>query len=136
MLDNSITLDVDVTNDGATTANETQVYSRYEEHLNRSVYIAADHTVAAPHTLSFYRTQPKVNGNFPGMAKSAVKFSECLAITGSDGVSTLKIPLIAEISFAVPVGTTPAQLMEMRQRSIALLDDDITMDKLSLTLMV
>lgn len=136
MLDNSISLSVDVTNDGDTTADETQVYTRYEEHLNRSVYIAADHTMATPHTLSFYRTQPKANGNFPGMAKTAIKFSESLAITGVDGVSTLKVPLISEVSFAVPVGTTPAQLMEMRQRLIALLDNDTVMNNLSLTLMV
>jgi hypothetical protein len=133
---NEITLTVDVDNDGATTADETQVYSRHEEHLNRSLYIAEDHTVAAPHTLSLYRTQPKVNGNFLGMAKSAVKFSECLAVEGADGVTTVKAPLICEISFSVPVGTSSAQLMEMRQRAVALLDDDTIMDNLSLTLMI
>lgn len=136
MQPNEITLTVDVANDGATTADETQVYSRFEEHLNRSVYIASDHSVIAPHTLSLYRTQPKANGNFLGMAKSAIKFSECLAVTGADGVTTVKAPLICEISLAVPVGATTAQVVEIRQRAIALLDNDSVMDDLNLLLMV
>lgn len=136
MLDNTITLTVDVLNDDDTTADESQVYSRHEEYLNRSVYIAADHTLASPHTLSFYRTQPKANGNFPGMAKSAFKISECLLVLGVDGVTNVAAPLIAEVSFAVPVGTSAAQLMEMRQRLVALLDDDTLMDSAQLTLSV
>lgn len=136
MLDNTISLTVDVANDGETTADETQVYSRHEEYLNRSVYIGEDHSLAAPHTLSWYRTQPKANGNFLGMAKSAFKISQCLSVPGADGVSNVNAPLIAEVSFAVPVGTTASQVVEMRQRLVALLDDDTLMNKAQLTLSV
>lgn len=136
MLDNTISLTVDVLNDGSTTADETQVYTRYEEHLNRSVYTGADHTMVAPHTLSFYRTQPKVNGNFRGMAKSAMKISECISVDGVDTTTSVIAPLLAEVSFSVPVGATTAQLVELRQRLIALLDDDTLMNNLSYTLMV
>lgn len=136
MQPNEISLTVDVTNDGETTADETQVYTRFEEHLNRAVYISADHTVAAPNTLTFYRTPPKPNGNFPGMAKSAVKFSEAVLVDGVDGSSTVKSPSIVEISFSLPVGVTAAHAMELRQRAIALLDDDDIMDDLNMLLMV
>lgn len=136
MLDDQLTLTVDVANDGTTTADEDQVYTRYEEHLNRSVYIAEGHTVAAPHTLSFYRTQPKANGNFKGMAKSAFKFSETLLVPGADGVTTVSAPLICEVSFSTPVGATTEQIVELRQRLVALLDNDIFMNKLNVTLSV
>jgi hypothetical protein len=132
MLDNTLTLAVDVAND-ANTVN--QVYDRYDEYQNRSVYIGPNHTVVAPNTLSFYRTQPKVAGNFPGMAKSAIKFSEAQAIDGVDG-TTLSAPAIVEVSFAFPVGTSAAKMVELRQRAIALLDTDAVMDDLNGLLMI
>lgn len=136
MQSNFIVLTVDVNNDGVTTTDVDQTYTRFEEHLNRSVYIGDNYSVAAPNTLSLYRTQPKPSGNFPGMAKSAFKFSDCLPITGNDGVTTLNLPLIVEVSFSIPVGATSAQVLERRQRVIALLDDDTVMNSLNMTLMV
>lgn len=133
MLDNAITIAVDEGNTGVTA---DQTFSRYEEYLNRSVYVAGDHSLVSPHTLSFYRTQPKANGSFRGMAKSAFKFSESISVAGVDSSITLEAPLIAEMSFSIPVGATAAQVVEMRQRIVALLDGDILMNKLNLQLEV
>lgn len=132
MQSDTITLGVDVANN-ATIVN--QAYDRYDEYQNRSVYIGPNHSVAAPNTMSFYRTQPKPTGNFPGMAKTAAKFSEAQAVTGNDG-SDLVAPAIVEVSFAFPVGTTAAKQKELRQRAIALLDDDVVMDDLNGLLMI
>jgi hypothetical protein len=133
MQSEEITLAVDELND-ANTVNH--VYSRFEEYQNRSVYIHSGHSLEARDTLSFYRTFPKVSGNFKGMAKSAVKFSQDVEVAGVDGVSTLTSPIIVEVSFSVPVGATQAEQLIARQRAIALLDDDTIMVKLNDQLMV
>lgn len=133
MQDNSLTLAVDELNNASTTDH---VYSRFEEYQNRSVYIHSGHSLDARDTLSLYRTFPKAAGNFKGMAKSAIKFSKDQEVTGVDGVSTLVSPLIVEVSFSIPVGSTSAQILIARQRAIALLDNDTFMDKLNEQLMV
>jgi hypothetical protein len=130
---NVITLAVDELNTESTTDH---VYSRFEEFANRSVYTEAAHQLTARDTLALYRTFPKTNGNFPGTAKSMAKFSQDLGITGVDGLATLTSPLIGGISFSVPVGVDAAAQMVMRQRMIALLDDDTVMVALMNQLMV
>lgn len=133
MLDNVLTLAVDVLNNG-TTGN--QVYSRYSEYQNRSVYIGNGHSVAAKNTLSFYRAFPTKTGNFLGTAKSSFKVTEDIQVPGVDAATTLTVPVIAEVSFSFPVGTTAAKQLEIRQRLLALLDNDSLMVALNNQLMV
>jgi hypothetical protein len=133
MLDNTVTLPVDILNTDVTT---DRIYTRYEEYLNRSVYIGPDHTLSLMDTLSFYRSFPKVSGNFRGMAKTSFKFSDECTVLGVDGISSLTLPKIAEMSFSLPVGVTAADVLELRQRIIALLDSDTIMNKLNNTLMI
>lgn len=133
MLDNVITLAVDELND---TNTVDHVYSRFEEFQNRSVYTMSNHSVISRDTLTFYRTFPKVMGNFKGTAKSAMKFSKDYAVEGVDGIASLTSPLIFEVSCSVPVGIVVADQMISRQRAIALLDGDTLMVKLMNQLMV
>lgn len=130
---NVLTLAVDELN---TASTEDHVYSRFEEYANRSVYTHSSHVLTARDTLALYRTFPKASGNFKGTAKCAFKFSQDLEVTGVDGLAALISPLIAEVSFSVPVGVSAAQQMIARQRCIALLDDDTIMAALMNTLMV
>lgn len=124
MQDNVITLAVDELND---TNTVNHVYSRFDEYQNRSVYTHSAHSLAARDTLSLYRTFQKVSGNFRGVAKSSVKFTQDFVVDGVDGLSQLTSPLIAEVSFSIPVGCVVADQLIMRQRIIALLDDDAIM---------
>lgn len=133
MLANQIDLSVDATNVGTPA---TQSYDRYEEFQNRSVYIGADHLPEARNMFAVYRTFPTKSGNFKGVSKSAVKFTQDAEVPGVDSATTLTAPIIIEVSFSVPVGCTNAELMEMRQRAIAALDDDTLMDALNVQLMV
>jgi hypothetical protein len=80
--------------------------------------------------MAFYRSVPKKSGNFNGVAKSAVKFTVDKEVEGVDSSTTVIAPLIGEISFSVPLGTTAAEAMELRQRMIAALDNDTIMVKL------
>lgn len=127
-----ITLAVDVANN-ATLVN--QVYDRFDYFQNRSIYIGPNHSVASPNTLTLYRTAPKQSGNFKGMAKVAAKFSEAQSVEAVDGTDH-SVPYIFEISEAIPVGTSAAKRKELRQRAIALLDNDAIMDDLDGQLMI
>lgn len=134
MQPNEITLAVDEENDGVGLANH--VFSRFEEFQNRASYISAEHSLDSRDTLGLYRTLPKPSGNFRGVAKSAVKFSMDVVVTGVDGVSQITSPVIGEVSFSVPVGTSAADALIMRQRIVALMDRDDIMIALMEQLMV
>lgn len=133
MQPNVITLPVDVLNNATAVDYD---FTRYEEFQNRSKYIGENHTAVSKDTLDLYRTQPKQSGNFRGVGKSALKFSKDISVDGVDSTTALTAAIIVEVSFSAPVGATTAQLVEMRQRAIALLDDDSIMDDLNSLLMV
>lgn len=133
MQSNELTLGVDYLNNG-TEVNE--VYKRYEEYLNRSTYIGANHTPDTRDTLSLYRTFPTKSGNFKGVQKSSIKLTKDHAVPGVDGVATLTAPSIIEINFSIPVGVSAADVKKCRQRALAALDDDTLCDGLNIQLMV
>lgn len=121
MQDNSITLAVDTANTGSTT---NQVYTRFRESTDRTTYVGAAHTLDARDTIQLYRTAPKRNGEFKGTARTAIKLTEDVSVDNVSGDGSIVAPMIMEVSFSIPVGATAAQTLELRQRGIALLDDD------------
>lgn len=133
MISNDLTLNVDYLNDGNTTA---EAYERSETYQNRSVFVGDSHQLDARDTMSFYRSFPTKNGNFKGTAKSSVKLTRDVDVTGVDGVATLTSPIIVEASFSIPVGATAADVLKARQRMIAILDTDVVMDDLNTKLLV
>lgn len=118
MLENIITLAVDQLNNG-TLVN--QAFRRFDEYQNRTVYTGPSHTLDSKDTMTLYRTPPKPSGNFRGTAKTSIKFSRDSVILGRDGVNVIA-PEIGEINFSLPVGTSPADAIILRQRMIAALD--------------
>lgn len=132
MQPNEITLSVDKLNNGTLT---NVVYSRFEEYLNRSVYVGTNHSLDNRDTMSFYRTMPKVSGRFKGTAKSSIKFTRDITVVGTDGLD-LVAPQIFEISLSNPIGATTAQTIELRQNGSALIDRDDIMTALQGLLMV
>lgn len=132
MQPNEITLSVDALNNG-TPVN--RIYTRFDEYQNRSVYVGPNHSISARDTLSLYRTQPKPSGNFKGVAKTALKFSEDKVVTGTDGLSQLTAPIIGDIAFSIPVGVSNADILAFEQRLVAALDHAI-MRALNETLMI
>lgn len=120
MLDNTKTFMVDVANN-ATLVD--QDYSRYDEAANRTTYIGEDHTLSKRNILVVTRNFPSPSGNFKGVAKSGIKLTQDVEVLAVDS-TTIVAPEIAAISFSLPIGTTSAQAKELRQRLIAILDDD------------
>lgn len=125
MQPNEIVLAVDEDNSGSGTTNHT--FTRFEENLNRSVYISGDHLLDARDTLALYRTLPKVAGNFRGVAKTSLKFTKDVVVLGVDGVSNITAPIIVEVSMSLPVGATAANALIARQKVVTLVDTDTVM---------
>lgn len=130
MLANSITLSVDVANDGNPS---DQVYTRYEEQVNRSTYIGEDHSIEARNLIQFYRTTPTPSGNFRGAAKTEIKFTVDVVVPGRDGNDTIA-PAIISVATSFPVGVSDALKKELRQRVLSMMDREDVAGKLHETL--
>lgn len=132
MQPNEITLPVDEENNSSPT---NHVFSRYDTQTNRSIYVGPDHTMTTRNLLALYRSIPKPNGNFRGVAKTAAKFTRDVTVLGIDG-TPIVAPVIIEVSFAIPVGTPSAEILVERQKAVALLDLDSVMVSLNETQMI
>lgn len=131
MLDNTITLAVDVENNGVTV---DKVYTRFDtSNPNRTVYIGPDHQPDSKQTLTFYRSFPTKSGNFKGTMKSSVKITDDALVPSADGSANITVPVIFEVNFSIPIGVGDSKIMEMRQRFIAALDQDTLMRRLQVT---
>jgi len=131
MQPNEITFNVDVLNDGNTTP---QVYKRFDQVGNRSVYHGASHAADLRDAINLYRSPATKNGNFRGVQKTAIKVTRDKLVPGVDSTTTLTSPMIGDISFSLPLGVTAADVLELRQLIIAALDVDAIMDALNLQL--
>lgn len=124
MLSATYTLSVDKLNNN----NPTNVeISRYDAFRDRTIYTFPNHSLESRDTLTFARAFPKKSGNFKGVAKPSFKLTQDVTVPGVDESTSYTQPLIADISFSIPVGTTSAVLKELRQRIIALLDYELLM---------
>jgi len=95
--------------------------------VNRtSMYYDEDHTVASRNMLTFKSVLPKTSGNFYGTLRTNFKFTKDIVVTGVNG-EDIKVPLIGEASFSLPSGVTPAEVLVLRQKMVALLDNDTVM---------
>lgn len=127
MLDSTINLNVDTTNDDTP---EVIGITRYDEYRDRSVYIFPAHTLEKRDMLGISRILPKKSGNFRGVARAGAKITLDVEVPGVDATTSYVQPLIADVTFAIPVGTDTVTVKEVRQRIIAFLDDDTVMDRL------
>lgn len=115
----TITLAVDNANNGTLVNQEFRSYDRTS---TKSTYESATSTVVARDQLAFYRTPAKRNGIFLGSTKTTAKFTTDVSVQNAEGTGEVKVPLIVELNFSVPVGVTPSQTEQARQRALALLD--------------
>lgn len=106
-----ITLPVDVVDNG-TLVN--QVFSRQEEYLHRTLYIGAEHQPDMRNTLGIYRTPIKPTSGFKGVMRTSLKITKDVQVLNPVG-ETITSPMIAELSFSVPVGTSAEDRLELTQ---------------------
>lgn len=119
MLPTTIALSVDETND-SNPVEHTYTY------FKDGVYYDSDHTVASRNQCQFGTTPAKASGNFYGVLRTRCKFTTDISVAGING-EDIKVPLIGEAVFSLPVGTTPEQMMILRQKLVAMLDYDTVM---------
>jgi len=126
MQSNTITLPVDIANDGTIVSQD---YLRHEEYLNRSVYIGASHGFSSRDLMTLYRTPPTRSGNFFGVSKTSIKFTQDVIVPAVDGTDYTSA-IILDFTASVPVGASIASKTELRQRLLAILDNDEVMNTL------
>lgn len=115
MLENNLTLTLA---NGGTPVNIS--IARIDVLQNRSVYHEPTHSTTMRKTVGFYRTLPKRNGDFLGVAKSALKSTVDLTVQNAKGESIIS-PAIGEISFSIPIGATESDLDHLLDRLEALI---------------
>lgn len=119
MLTNTITLPVD--GDRTSTAVD-QVYTRFSEAQDKTVYVRSDHSIDERHELAIIRRFPSRSGNFKGTQKVTLKFTDDYTVAGVDG-SDIVAPVIEEHNMSIPVGVAIADVLATRMRGVALLAD-------------
>lgn len=117
-LPNTITLAVDIANDGNPV---NQDFGRYIERDNHTIYHGTDHSSVSQNLLGFYRTFPKPQGNSRGVERSSIKVTQDCVVLGSDGIANLTKPTIVKIDMNRPVGISDADFLAIRQRAAAAL---------------
>lgn len=125
---NTLTLPVDTTNNGTTTNRN---YNRYREEPEKTEYRGPDHAGIVQDTLTITRKSPTRNGNFLGAYRTKAQFAQSYDVIGLDGTTQKGINATISIEVVAPLGLTDAQLKELRQRALALLDNDTVMDALN-----
>lgn len=108
MLDNVITIQHDLD-----TTPVDNSYRRYQEHMDRTIYISGDHTIDSRDILTVRREMPTRTGNFRGMAKPSFKFTKDISVAGYDQSTTITSPLIGNVSFSVPVGAAAVEIDQL-----------------------
>lgn len=96
---------------------------RFEENLNRTVYIFPDHTQRAPHTLTLYRTMAKRQGIDLGRDKRAVKITVPQVVKNGDEIDVLR-SIIAELTLSLPVGAESKTIQSVREELVAFIVSD------------
>lgn len=120
----SVTLSVDTTNDN-TPVNE--VISLFDGTTGRKEFHFPGHSFTSRETVVFTRSLPKQSGNFAGTRKTTFKLTDDEIVDGVDPLTDVKAPGILEINCSLPVGISSAVAKKMRQRAIAILDNDVLM---------
>lgn len=126
-LPNTLTVYIDNENDGSPIP---VIISEIERAADRSRYKFPTHSLIARDYVDFYRTLNKKTGNFNGVAKSAIKVTRDVSVPGVDTTTTLVAPQIAHVTFANPVGVTPAQELEVAMRLVGCIIDSVIRPKL------
>lgn len=124
-ISSSITLSVDTTNDNTP---EEQVLTLFDGTTGRKEFHFPGHAFTSREQVVFTRALPKPNGNFAGTRKTSFKITDDEIVDGLDPATDIKAPGIMEVNCSLPVGISSAVAKLMRQRVIAILDNDALME--------
>lgn len=126
-LSSTLNVQIDKENDGSAIA---VVLTELDRSADRSRYKFPSHSLISRDQVEFMRTFNKKSGNFNGVARSSVKLTRDVTVPGVDVTTSVTAPQIAQISFSNPVGTTPAQDLELAMRLVGIIIDNVIRPKL------
>jgi hypothetical protein len=118
---NEIALIVDPLNNGTT---ETQTYSNQSRAEGSSLYRLVGSDLKNRDELRFAATLPKRSGNFPGVLRTEVRLTQSVEVEGVETSTTVSGTATLSLQASIPLGMTEADVKLLRQRMIALLDED------------
>lgn len=124
MLENTITLSYDAEGDDLNPVDV--IIRRDQEYADRSVYNFPD-AEAGDHNVAFYRTRPKVAGNFRGVERTRQKLTKPVTVLGVDG-SSIVSSAIGEANFSMPKGMTAADKIAFLQELLAIHENEDVRD--------
>lgn len=126
-LTSTLNVNIDKENDGSAIA---VVLTELDRSADRSRYKFPSHSLISRDQVEFMRTFNKKSGNFNGVARASIKLTRDVSVPGVDVTTTITAPQIAQISFNNPVGTTPAQDLELAMRLVGIIIDNVIRPKL------
>lgn len=83
----------------------TRVYTADRVQPDTVAYVSPANTLSSVDKMELARVYPKPQGTFKGVAKPSVKFTKTVTVNATTGETA---PLIAAVSFSIPVGTPDA----------------------------
>lgn len=126
-LSSTLSVQIDKENDGSAIA---VVLTELDRSADRSRYKFPSHSLISRDQVEFMRTFNKKSGNFNGVARASIKLTRDVTVPGVDVTTSVTAPQIAQISFNNPVGTSPAQDLELAMRLVGIIIDDVIRPKL------
>ena len=124
-LSDPIVLSVDVANNNTPVAVNL---ARFREVTDETVYKLPSHTLSLRNLVAFSRTFPKQVGNFRGLARAKIVFTQDVTVVGVDGANIVA-PFTFIVEARTPVGVSLGDQVSKRQHVISLLDNDALMEK-------
>lgn len=126
-LSSTLSVQIDKENDGSAIA---VVLTELDRSADRSRYKFPSHSLISRDQVEFMRTFNKKSGNFNGVARASIKLTRDVTVPGVDVTTSVTAPQIAQISFNNPVGTSPAQDLELAMRLVGIIIDNVIRPKL------
>lgn len=119
MLSNTITLPVDVANNGTLV---DKIHTRDEVTPGKVLYYGPERTPTHADLLTILRTKAVRSGNFFGVHKNRIKFSKDFNVPTAEVGKEVQQPFIMDLYISKPVGVSDAQITERLQTLRAFLD--------------
>lgn len=110
-------------NDGGTTAAVAVSLTRHRETPDSSIYRTGSHADTVQTDLAqFSRTAAKRSGEYLGNEKTSYKRTKTFLVDDASG-NEIKANAIAEVSFSLPFGMTPAQKLDFLMELVGFASD-------------
>lgn len=122
MQEDTITLDVDVLNNGTTVP---RAYGRQKTLENISFFNGPEATLSTRDELMLQRKMNTRQGNSQGVYACKVRNAQNKAVPGVDTTTNVEHLIAIDTEFRIPVGVPEAEVLEFLMRHVAVLSSGV-----------